>query len=229
MAEPCLSSLARASRSGRTLVTQWPPFGSLAGDCWIGIVPFRMRAVRPAGLPALPYISYFLETNLRTYVHDGERPGVWFFSLEASRLIPVVIARLKWNLKYFWAQMQFKQQADHLAYQSRRWFGQPQAATEITLELDAKSEIFHATPGTLEHFLAERYILFTSHPRQGLLWGQVHHAPYPLKRAHTIRYQESLSHAAQIPGLHDQNAGGPEHVLYSPGVDVEIFPLQAMR
>ncbi len=59
------------------------------GLAWIGAVPFRMEGIRPCGpLPALPLC--IPETNLRTYVHFDGVPGVWFFSLEASRLIAVL-------------------------------------------------------------------------------------------------------------------------------------------
>ncbi|HXS70891.1 MAG TPA: DUF2071 domain-containing protein, partial [Patescibacteria group bacterium] len=40
-----------------------------------------MEDVSPRGLPALPYLGAFPEVNVRTYVRDGARDGVWFFSL----------------------------------------------------------------------------------------------------------------------------------------------------
>jgi hypothetical protein len=43
---------------------------TFAGDAYIGVVPFFMQRVRPAWLPPLPWISWFLELNVRTYVHD---------------------------------------------------------------------------------------------------------------------------------------------------------------
>ncbi len=48
-----------------------------AGSAWLGFVPFTMRNVRPRYLPAVPGLSGFAETNIRTYVRcNGDRPGV---------------------------------------------------------------------------------------------------------------------------------------------------------
>ena len=38
------------------------------GDAWIGLVPFPHGPVRAPGVPALPGLSRFPETNVRTYV-----------------------------------------------------------------------------------------------------------------------------------------------------------------
>ena len=76
------------------------------GDGWLGMVPFAMEKVRPWWFPAVPGISWFLETNLRTYVTlpDG-RSGVWFFSLDATKRLAVRVARRFWNLPYFDADL----------------------------------------------------------------------------------------------------------------------------
>ncbi|HAY10466.1 MAG TPA: DUF2071 domain-containing protein, partial [Thauera sp.] len=45
-------------------------------------------------LPPVPWLSYFLELNLRTYVHDDAgRPGIWFYSLDCNRALAVWVAR----------------------------------------------------------------------------------------------------------------------------------------
>ncbi len=58
------------------------------GAAWVGLVLFRMR-VGLLGLPPVPWLLTFPETNVRTYVRtrDGAT-GVWFFSLDAARLAP---------------------------------------------------------------------------------------------------------------------------------------------
>ena len=40
-----------------------------------------------------------------------------------------------------------------------------------------------AKPGTLEHFLVERYCLFARDRRGRILRGDIHHAPWPLAPA----------------------------------------------
>ncbi len=65
-----------------------------------------MTGVRPICTPAIPSLSNFHETNVRTYVHrDGRDPGVWFFSLDAANAIAVRAARILWKLPYFYAHM----------------------------------------------------------------------------------------------------------------------------
>jgi len=72
---------------------------------WIGIVPFRLSGLRARGLPPLPFVSSFLELNTRTYVTAGGKPGIWFFSLDASSELAVEAARLGYKLPYFRADI----------------------------------------------------------------------------------------------------------------------------
>src|SRR5262245_35014335 len=71
------------------------------GQAWLGVVPFRITDVRLPWLPPLPGVSAFPELNVRTYVTDGRKPGVWFFSLDAGNPAPVLAARYGYRLPYF--------------------------------------------------------------------------------------------------------------------------------
>src|SRR5437870_3076049 len=63
------------------------------GKAYLGLILFTMTGVRAEGAPAIPLLSRFHETNLRTYVHAaGRDPGVWFFSLDAANAAAVVAA-----------------------------------------------------------------------------------------------------------------------------------------
>ena len=75
------------------------------GRALVGLVPFTMSRIRPRWAPAVPWLSAFHETNVRTYVLCDGEPGVWFFSLEAARLPGVLIGRTLWGLGYRWARM----------------------------------------------------------------------------------------------------------------------------
>jgi len=197
------------------------------GDAWIGLVPFYMSRVRPAGLPAMPWISQFCETNLRTYVHlGGSRPGVWFFSLEAARLIAVGIARWKWRLNYHWAKMSLRRDGDLITYQSQRIRNKPPAHSNVAAEIGGELEPFTTDTErqSLEFFLAERYLLYTVGPGDRLLCGQVHHRPYPLKQARLQTFEQTITDAASLQIEHP-----PNHVLFSEGVNVEIFPLREVK
>lgn len=181
------------------------------GEAWVGIVPFRMEATRPSWLPRRAALD-FLETNVRTYVHHHGKPGVLFFSLEASSWLAVRAARLGWSLPYFHAEMSVSRAADRVHYTSTRK-SRP-GAIDVTYEVgDAlgPSEV-----GTLQHFLLERYYLFVEHRGQ-IMTGQVHHVPYPARAARIVTLEQSLLEAAGLP------AGTFRTAHYSDGVEVEVF------
>lgn len=205
------------------------------GWAWVALVPFDMQQIRPWWSPPVPGVSWFRETNLRTYVHfRGEKPGVWFFSLEASNTIAVLAARWGWHLPYFRSTLALKRSGNRIEYTgSRRWPGPVPAAYALSTTVGAvlDQSPFHAqtppggaAPGTLEHFLAERYYLYARDDRRRLFRGQVHHRPYPLQHAEVRIEHESILTAAGLT-----NPGTPDHVCFSPGVDVEVFPLERVE
>lgn len=191
------------------------------GRAYVGVVPFTMRDVSPWWSPSVPGISNFHELNVRTYVHyKGKDPGVWFFSLDAAATIAVLIARAGWALPYFRASMDLRVAASgsEVDYKSRRLWAGPRPA-ELTCKYTIGEDIGSALPGTFEHFLAERYVLYARSGR-GLRIGRVHHRPYPLRRASVSELQQSMVSAAGLP-----EPSGPPLTLYSPGVDVDVFAL----
>jgi len=223
------------------------------GEAWVGLVPFHMSGVRPRWSPAVPGVSNFHETNVRTYVHyQGGECGVWFFSLDAANRLAVTLARRFWHLNYHLARMLLSRNGDEVQYRSARrrdgagcdirlkigdiFQSSPTSAASPTSASDASgcSQIAKgtrptesgpgfATPGTLEHFLVERYLMYAAHPSGKLLQGRVRHSPYPLRHAALLEFQQTLLPANRIP-----IARPPEHVLFSEGVSVEVFPLRPL-
>lgn len=201
------SELQRTLPDGLTVDT-WE------GRAYLGVVPFFMNHVRPAFLPPLPWLSYFMELNVRTYVHDREgNPGVWFYSLDCNQPLAVRVARTFFGLPYWDARMS----AQGGVYRSERCDGKASAAFAYS----ADSQTHVADPGSLEWFLIERYLLFSV--KGGRLHrGQVHHSPYPLRNA-TLR-------ECTLRGLGPVALDGPPiHVVESPGVSVEIFGVEHCR
>lgn len=189
------------------------------GAAWLAIVPFFMRGIRPRFLPAVPGISNFLELNVRTYVRDEQgRHGVWFYSLDCNQALAVWTARTFFHLPYQHARMSSSQGAQGVGYSCRR----RGAGSSDTFSYRLAEAAGHARPGTLEFFLLERYLLFTSTPR-GLLCGQVHHVPYPMADV-TLESWEATP-LIQAGFAHPQRP--PDHIIGSPGVDVRVYPLTA--
>ena len=187
------------------------------GTAYVGVVPFAMQAVRPWWIS--PRLALrFLETNVRTYVLYRDRPGVYFFSLDASSRLAVAGARTGWGLPYHFARMSLvRSENEFTSFTQRRSNGAVHHARYRVGEALGASE-----PGTLQHFLLERYLLFVQ--RGGRIFtGQVHHTPYPVQSVEVLAVQEELIAAAGFPAVQ----GPPALAHYSPGVDVEIFPLRS--
>lgn len=186
---------------------------------WLGIVPFFMRRVHPRGLPCLPWVSDFLELNVRTYVHDGRgTPGVWFTSLSCNQPIAVLGARTFFHLNYVHARMQAREMGQQVAYESSR---RGQDSARYRYQIPATGH--PAEPGTLEFFLLERYVLFSSNARGRLFSGRVHHAPYQVATGDLPEW----SFAPAVADGFALDGRAPEHVTMSDRVEVGAWALQA--
>ncbi len=192
------------------------------GRAWIGAVPFTMRDVSPWWSPSVPGVSNFHELNLRTYVRRGEATGVWFFSLEAASSVAVMVARSGWHLPYHRARMALEVSGAEVRYASERRWPKPLPA-DFACDYRIGRARGTAAPGTIEHYFLERYRLF-AHGRRGLSSGLVHHHPYPFCDVDLGELTQSLTAAAGLPACADR----PAYAHYSPGVDVDVYPLDPL-
>ncbi len=166
----------------RALVPASLSIDTFGGHAWLGIVPFRMSGIRLRRSFAWPWISEFPELNVRTYVTLGDRPGVWFFSLDAGNRIAVALARRWYHLPYFQAHMTVRTVGQTVHYSSHRNHrGAPEA--DLTVEYEPEGEAFRASSGTLEHWLTERYCLYSVDTRGRLHRAEIDHPPWTLHRA----------------------------------------------
>ena len=170
-------------------------------------------------MPPLPWVSSFHEVNVRTYVHlDGREPGVFFFSLDASNPVVVAAARALFLLPYHHARMELDKDEGGIEFRSARSGAD---AACLSLRYEPLGTPTPAAAGTLDHFLVERYILYTA--AQGKLWqAQVHHEPYPLQKGRAEVFREGLVSAAGIERPDER----PKLVHFAREVTVEIFALQ---
>jgi uncharacterized protein YqjF (DUF2071 family) len=151
---------------------------TFGGEAFLGVVPFHMTGVRPRFAPPLPGVSSFVELNVRTYVVAGGRPGVWFFSLDATSRLAVRGARWSFHLPYFDARMSSTREGGFVRYRSERVHrGAPEARFAARYR-GAGS----ARRTDLERWLTERYCLYST--KEGRLFrGDIHHQPWPLESA----------------------------------------------
>ena len=167
------------------------------GQAWVGVIPFRMTNVAPRGVPALPWVSAFPELNVRTYVRVGGRAGVYFFSLDAGNPLAVGLARTLAHLPYFTADMEVEEQAGWIDYRSRRKSGDAPAA-ELVAKYRPIGPPQPPVKGSLEHFLTERYCLFTVDPTFHAWELDIHHPPWPLQGAEAEISVNTMAAAAGI-------------------------------
>jgi uncharacterized protein YqjF (DUF2071 family) len=184
------------------------------GTAWLGITPFRLTALRGRGTIPLPVISTFLELNVRTYVRAEEKPGIWFFSLDASSRLAVEAARRTYRLPYFHARMSASRRGEWIDYECARV---EEAGRVFSGSYRPTGSVAHAEPGSLEWFLAERYCLYTTDERGTLARADIHHELGPLQPA------EAEIDLASISPL---ELRGEPLLHFSRRQDVVIWPLE---
>lgn len=181
------------------------------GRAYAGMVAFAMSKI---ALPGCAFLAArpFLEFNLRTYVYDHQqRPGVWFYSLNANHRLGVAIARLFFHLQYRFASLRDACDERHASYVARR------AGQEFGLSVGVLPEKRTAAEYSLEEFLFERYLYFT---HGNPLWiGRICHAPYQLQSCREVHYDAALF---RLDGLAPPQ-GAPCHAAYCEGLQVEAF------
>jgi uncharacterized protein YqjF (DUF2071 family) len=172
------------------------------------------------GLPPVPGLSWFHELNVRTYVHDEQgNPGVWFFSLDCNQPLAVEIARRGFHLPYEHAAMSSVKADNRIQYHSRR---KSTGARDAEYDYETPTATQAAEPGTLEWFLVERYLLFSSNPSGNLFCGRVHHTPYQIAPAVCTRWSTEPLRLDDFP----EPGEPPPSMLVAAPVDVDIFPLR---
>ncbi len=198
------------------------------GKAYVGLVPFTITGVRALLTPPLPWISSFHEVNVRTYVHlDGRDPGVWFFSLDASSPLAVAAARAMYKLAYFDADIAFDASDEALpaiAFHSQRT--DPRGSMPANLHVryrPLEGAVQPAAPGSLEHFLVERYILYAEDEQRRLHRARVHHQPYPVQRVDVPELEETLVWAT---GIRRADSVPLRH--YAREVNVKVYALETV-
>ena len=165
----------------RPLVASGSEVDTFDGSAWLGITPFRVDALRLRGLPPAPVVSRFLELNVRTYVTVEDKPGIWFFSLDAASRLAVEAARRAYRLPYHQARMRAERRGGWIDYDSTR-VGSPARPYVLSGRYRGTGTPGAASPGSLEYFLAERYCLYTEHEDR-LHRAEIHHPPWPIQPA----------------------------------------------
>ena len=197
----------------RPLVPEGLQLEHHSGSAWLGVTPFVITGLRARGMLPLPFVSSFRELNVRTYVTRDGKPGIWFFSLDASSQIAVEAARRLYRLPYFQADISVRRRSEEILYDCSRGGGKAFAAA-----YRPDGAVFNPGPGSLEGFLTERYCLYTEYAGE-LYRADIHHRPWSLQPA------DARIDLNTMPPLKLDPADKPL-AHYSARQDVVIWPLE---
>lgn len=212
----------------RALIPPQLALDTYDGMAWVGVVPFGMSGVRPRFVPPVPWLSSFLEFNIRTYVRApnagksiaDSKPGVYFFSLDAANPLAVAIARSTFLLPYFNARMTLDLRADESVYYESHRTHRGAAAADFVGTYGPTGAVYQAQSGTLEHWLTERYCLYSIGRKGNLFRGDIHHMPWPLQPAFADIEVNSMAAASGI------DLPDTEPVLhFAKRLDVVVWPI----
>jgi uncharacterized protein YqjF (DUF2071 family) len=217
----------------RPLVPAELKLDTFNGRCWVALTPFFMTGVTVRGVPPIPGFSQSPELNVRTYVTVNGKPGVYFFSLDIFNIVACAGARMLYGLPYFYAYMGHARRGGWIEYfcgrvdrdrADPRFHGNvaPDPAllatpAEFRARYRPTSDVFTAPPGTLEHFLAERYCLYVV-DHGHILRAEIHHVPWPLQRAEA---QIAANSMALADSIHLPDT--PPHLLFARSLDVLVW------
>jgi uncharacterized protein YqjF (DUF2071 family) len=188
------------------------------GEAWVTATLGTVTGARVRPLPVLGGLASFHQVALRTYVRLGDKPGVWFFTLDSTNFLANALARLSLRLPSFLCRASRRQVEDEHHYEALRLATRK---AEISACWRWRGAAVEPASGSLESFLVQRFCSY-SPSAAGRLWREpLHHAPWPLLEVELLSLKHTLDVAHELPQF-------PARTLahYSPGVDVEFFAPQ---
>jgi uncharacterized protein len=194
------------------------------GHAWLGILPSFAGGMRLHFGPAIPGLSAFFQLSVQTYVFDVQgRPGIWVYSMDASRWLAVRLGRAWFGLPCEHADMTAEREpAGRVDYRVRRQGADLESrfVYDAVPGSPAGSGASEAEPGSLEFFLVERYRVFTCGGRRGLFTRRMAHEPHLVGRAEVCLWDDAMLRLAGF----DPEGSAPDHICLSRALDIEIFP-----
>jgi uncharacterized protein YqjF (DUF2071 family) len=206
------------------------PLDLWEGQAWLGVTPFEVRNLRLRPTFPVPRLSAFPEINVRTYVTIGGKPGIYFFSLDAARGAAVAAARRTYRLPYFKARMSIEREGGK-SVDGRRGTAIRYRSVRLGSEDRTPGAVFRATyrplepaqspSGSLEHWLTERYCLYTLDEDRRILRGEIHHPPWTLCAAEAEIDQNTMGEQIGVA------LGSRPLLHFATRQDVVFWPLRA--
>jgi uncharacterized protein YqjF (DUF2071 family) len=190
------------------------PLDTHDGDAWLGLVAFRLTNVRLRGLPPLPSLG-FRQVDIRTYVTLDDRPGIWLCSVDASSRVLAEAAKRAHRLPAYAADITTSTDTGPSAGGS---YELDRGGLVFSVGFRPRGDAFAPEPGTLEHFLTERYCIYTADGGR-LYRTQIHHPRWCLRHAEAAIGRNTISPVAveQEP-----------RALHADSQDLLVWPLEEL-
>lgn len=201
-------------------VRPWVPaeleIDTFDGHAWVAVCSLLMDGIYVRGLPFISLFATFPEINVRTYVTYRGRPGVYFLSLDASNWLALTLARPWYHLNYYYANISVQKEEKYSVYRSIRK-DRKTASAAFYAKYISTSDVYYAEKDTLDHWLMERYCLYSFDSRNNIYCAEVHHRPWPLQKADVEIRENTMTEEFHIrldrkPVIH-----------YSKGVDSQVW------
>ena len=173
------------------------------GSAWLGVVVFVMEGIYPRGLSSISLTPTFPEINVRTYVHYNGKPGIFFMSLDVGDWASYTIAKRWYRLPYKKADISFQKEGQTFYCQSVRK-GKTNPPISFQVKYTPVSEVYFPKEGTLDHWLTERYCLFSTNNGINIFCGEIHHRPWPLQKVEAEISRNTLLTPFKIDGTEVQ-------------------------
>lgn len=185
---------------------------TFAGEAWLGVACLRVANLRLRGLPPLPGVSSLLELEVRTYVREGGRPGIWLLSLDATNRLLVEAAKRRHRLPAYRARIDLETHERERALEVER------DGLRFAARWRPSGRPAIAAAESLARFACERYALYTADGGR-LYRADLHHAPTRVRPA-----RARLEDATLVPVALE---GAPEAFVSEPQ-DLLVWPLEEL-
>jgi uncharacterized protein len=197
----------------RKLVPEVLPIDSHDGKYYVSLVAFTMQKIRPKYLPAVKFISDFHEINVRTYIDNGGRKGVYFINIEAEKHLSAFVARYLSGLPYEKSVIQ----------RTVKTYNSTNAEKKFILDVQFEVKENLLVKSDLDKWLTERYCLYVD-VNNNVYRYDIHHREWELKNVGI----NSLHLDYKIGDI-DLSAKAPGLAHYSDGVKVLAWARSKVR
>ncbi len=175
------------------------------GKAYISLVAFTMEKIRPKNLPSISYISDFHEINVRTYIDNNNKKGVYFINIEAEKRLSAFISKTLSGLPYEKSSI-VRSNKTYVSRNVKKNFS-------LNAEFEVKEILEDKT--ALDKWLTERYCCFYVDSSKEMYCYELHHHEWEIKHVE-IQKLELQYKIGEI----DLSGQKPYLVHYSEGVKV---------